>query len=228
MVLCLRHPPSLQRVPVAPVPRLPRYYEGATTSCPRVSFGLLFRQPVPQVPVGFVRRFHAPDAGTGTAPGQEFWSAAPPRACGTLPADRGRISQVPWRAIPRLCIGLRPRTVRRASPWRRFRCCPHYLKNEGTDVEDIEAQLRCFAAHCVRFTTPVAVRHATLVPGWRAAPLPDGSRTRWLASKGFYLIVISSFPELLLALSDFLTSNSRECHVFAPAKWGSAIFPGSS
>ena len=28
--------------------------------------------------------------------------------------------------------------------------------------------------------------------------------------------------------SDFLTSNSRECHVFAPAKWGSAFFPGSS
>ena len=32
MGLCARRPPFLERVPVSPVPRLPRYYEAATTS----------------------------------------------------------------------------------------------------------------------------------------------------------------------------------------------------
>ncbi len=196
---------------------------------PRVSFGLWFRQPAPQVPVGVrplprrSRRRNRHGAGPGV-----LVSRASPGMRNTPCWREQDLPASPGRTIPRLCIGLRPRTVRRASPWRRFRCCPHDLKDEGTDVADIEAQLRCFAAHCVRFTTPVAVRHATLVPGWRAAPLPDGSLTRWLASKSFHLIVISSFPELRLALSDVRTSGVNRAHLFEPDRSGSAVFPGSS
>jgi len=42
-----------------------------------------------------------------------------------------------------------------------------------------------FATRCVRFTTHIAVRHATRASGWQAAPLPGGSRTRWITMKGF-------------------------------------------
>src|SRR5262245_14799254 len=35
-VLSSRRPPSLDRVPVSPVPRRHQYYEGATTSHPRI------------------------------------------------------------------------------------------------------------------------------------------------------------------------------------------------
>ena len=34
-------------------------------------------------------------------------------------------------------------------------------------------------------TPGVAARHARLASGWRAAPLPGGSRTRWIATRGF-------------------------------------------
>ncbi len=44
---------------------------------------------------------------------------------------------------------------------------------------------RRFVTCCLRFATGVAARRARLASGWRAAPLPDGSRTRWIASKGF-------------------------------------------
>ena len=45
--------------------------------------------------------------------------------------------------------------------------------------------LRRFITCCLRFTTCVAARHARLASGWRAAPLPGGSRTRWIATRGF-------------------------------------------
>src|SRR5215813_2322748 len=46
-VLSSRRPPSLDRVPVSPVPRRHQYYEGATTSHPRIPahLSLRFRGP---------------------------------------------------------------------------------------------------------------------------------------------------------------------------------------
>ena len=44
---------------------------------------------------------------------------------------------------------------------------------------------RSRSSESARFTAYVAARHATLTSGWWAAPLPDGSRTRWLVGKGF-------------------------------------------
>ena len=54
-----------------------------------------------------------------------------------------------------------------------------------------------FAARCLRFTSAVAAAHARLASGWRAAPLPGGCRTLWVAMKGFRLHP-SSFPGLSL------------------------------
>jgi len=45
---------------MATVPRLQRYYQGATTSCSRLSFGLLIRPPAPRLPAGFVSVQDAP------------------------------------------------------------------------------------------------------------------------------------------------------------------------
>src|SRR6185369_11456908 len=42
-----------------------------------------------------------------------------------------------------------------------------------------------FSIRCLRFTSDVTVSHARLASGWRAAPLPGGGRTLWIASKGF-------------------------------------------
>ena len=51
-------------------------------------------------------------------------------------------------------------------------------------MTDFEAARR-FITRCLRFTTGVTARHARLASGWRAAPLPGGSRTRWIATRGF-------------------------------------------
>ena len=79
-----------------------------------------------------------------------------------------------------------------------LRAAPQFQNAEGADIADFEAQWRRFAARCVRFTTYVAAWtyvaacHATRASGCWAAPLPDGSRTRWLVAKGFS----SSHPPL--------------------------------
>ena len=68
------------------------------------------------------------------------------------------------------------------------------IKQIGPDVSPLCAGLRKlrivalprrFITCCLRFTTGVAARHARLASGWRAAPLPGGSRTRWIATRGF-------------------------------------------
>src|SRR5262245_54203273 len=46
-VLSSRRPPSLDRVPVSPVPRRRQYYEGATTSHPRIPAHLFASLPGP-------------------------------------------------------------------------------------------------------------------------------------------------------------------------------------
>jgi hypothetical protein len=53
-VLSSWRPPSLRRVPASPVPRPHQYYEGATTSRPRVPGPLWFRLQAPRAPPVFV------------------------------------------------------------------------------------------------------------------------------------------------------------------------------
>ena len=56
-----------------------------------------------------------PSCGPDDEPGSGLFSLALPFPA-FLPAGRSRISQVPWRSIPRLCADPRPRTTRCASP----------------------------------------------------------------------------------------------------------------
>ena len=109
---------------------------------------------------------------------------SPLPACLTLRAKAGspRLPDDPSRGLATLSD---PGTVQTTSPMTVVPVLPRNHKNEGTDIENFEAPSRRFITCCVRFTTNVAARHATRASGWRAAPLPGGSRTRWIVTKGF-------------------------------------------
>ena len=171
---------------MATVPRLRQYYEDATTSCPRMSFGLLFfasrlRGCLP----GFVSALGRSRRRTGPATdrGLDFHAGNPLSSV----FAHGQEQDLPG------SLATHPVTLRRSTtpddPLRlavsgASGAAPHTLNNEGVLTYDFEAARR-FVTCCLRFTTGVAARHARLASGWRAAPLPGGSRTRWIATRGF-------------------------------------------
>ena len=71
---------------------------------------------------------------------------------------------------------------------------PGQLTPKASSFYGFRGFLRRFITCCLRFTTGVAARHARLASGWQAAPLPGGSRTRWIATRGF-----SSIHSILLS-----------------------------
>ena len=170
---------------MATVPRLQRYYQSATTSCSRMSFGLLIS---PAGSAGVCRgscsprrsRRHA-DLTTGRGLDCSRWPSPFQRSCPRARAGSPRFPGGPSRDFAPVHDPGRPVAPRQ---YRRFRCCPHTINNEGVIIYDFEAARR-FITCCLRFTTGVAARHARLASGWRAAPLPGGSRTRWIATRGF-------------------------------------------
>ena len=86
MALCARRLPSLLRVLASPVPRSRQYYEGATTSHPRIYGRLLVRCRSPRDPPSFVSAVALPK-GRRCLPGQGLCCAGRPK----LPAcSRGR------------------------------------------------------------------------------------------------------------------------------------------
>ncbi len=105
-------PPSLARVPVSPVPRGQRYYEGATTSCAS-PVAYLFRFRGPRDPPLFVLALAALPDGWRTRPGQAFGQPAAHLPAHSRSGASG-ISQVPRRSVPCLCPGPRPRPDRRS------------------------------------------------------------------------------------------------------------------
>src|ERR1700704_2839701 len=80
--------------------------------------------------------------------------------------------------------------------WRSCRHRPRPTQTEGLSGYIISRLTQGFSIHCLRFTSDVAVSHARLASGWRAAPLPGGGRTLWIASKGFRLHFHSPFQDL--------------------------------
>ncbi len=78
-----------------------------------------------------------------------------------------------------------PGRTNRTSPWRSCRCCPRATQAEGFSLSIISRLTQGFSIRCLRFTTSVAAARARLASGWRAAPLPGGGRTLWIAAKGF-------------------------------------------
>src|SRR6478736_5523847 len=89
-----------------------------------------------------------------------------------------------------------PGRADKISPWRSCRCCPRATQTEGLSGHIISRLTQGFSIRCLRFTSDVTVSHARLASGWRAAPLPGGGRTLWIASKGFRLHYHSPFQDL--------------------------------
>ena len=117
---------------MATVPRLQRYYQGATTSCPRMSFGLLFS---PAGSAGACRVRVRPErsrrrTGPATDRGLDFscWQSPFQRPCPRARAGSPRFPGDPSRDFAPVHDPGRPVAPHQS---RRFRCCPHTLNNEG-------------------------------------------------------------------------------------------------
>jgi hypothetical protein len=145
-----------------------------------------FRQPAPRAPAGgscppwALPPSCRPDGG----PGSGLFALAVPfqRSCPRARAGSPRFPGDPSRDFAAVHDPGRPVAPRR---WRRFRYCPRPVNTEGVVGLRFRGLPRRFITCCLRFTTGVAARHARLASGWRAAPLPGGSRTRWIATRGF-------------------------------------------
>lgn len=81
---------------------------------------------------------------------------------------------------------------------------PRSTHTEGLNGYIISRLTQGFIIRCLRFTSGVTASHARLASGWRAAPLPGGGRTLWIASKGFRLRFHSPFQ-------DFSCRKGRLC-----------------
>ena len=163
----------------------------------RLAFGLLIRPPAPRVPAGFVSVQNAPvGAQARRQAGGLIVRAGHPRSSGLA---HGQEQDLPG------SLAIHPVTLRRSTtpddPSRltdsgASGAAPTRLTVKASSINGFRGFLRRFITHCLRFTTPVTVRHARLVSGWRAAPLPGGSRTRWIAMKGFRSFHHSPFQGL--------------------------------
>ena len=170
---------------MATVPRLRQYYEGATTSCPRMSFGLLIRQPAPRVPAGVrVRPGALPSPyrpGDGPGSGFSCWHSPFQPLCPRARAGSPRFPGDPSRDFAPVHDPDDPLRLANSGA---SGAAPTRLTMKASSLTDFEAARR-FITCCLRFTTGVTARHARLASGWRATPLPGGSRTRWIATRGF-------------------------------------------
>jgi hypothetical protein len=166
--------PSLSRVPVGPVPRVRRYYGGATTSRSRNPGRLLVRFRVPRNPPVFVLAVWRSQIGGGPTRARAFVQpAAQVPACSHV--DMSGISQVPRRSVPYLCPAPRPRSDRRAhGHWRFRRCCPRSNDSEGSNKRSISRLMRGFGTCCLRFQNDVSVSPARLASGWLARLCREG------------------------------------------------------
>ena len=170
------HPPSLERVPVSPVPRRHEYYEGATTPTLRITGHLFVSLPVS------TRALHASCSLIAALPGGV---EVPRRAriivqpAIPLPArshvDVSGTSQVPRQSVLCLCSVLRPRPNRRtlanngcvdAAPAKRRAKAPACYQFRG---------YRGASAHAVYASRAVLPPpHARLASGWRARLCREG------------------------------------------------------
>jgi hypothetical protein len=215
MGLVTRRPPSLRRVPARPVPRLPRYYEAATTSrraCPS-AYGFALGSPhdlgsscSPQ------RSRRTPSSPSGQEP---CYAGAP----GPAVYVRARAGPLRFPGDPSLASAVLrdPGRTGRPRHSRTFRCCPRAQQTEGFDRTMISRLTHGFSDRCLRFASTVADARARLASGWRAAPLPGGGRTRWVTMKGFRLHP-SPFPGLTLTLVGPTAGGSCSTSTPRPAR----------
>ena len=138
---------------MATVPRLRQYYEGATTSCPRMSFGLLVSPAGSRVPAGVrVRTGALPSPyrpGDGPGSGFSCWQSPFQPLCPRARAGSPRFPGDPSRDFAPIHDPGRPVAPHQS---RRFRCCPPHLTMKASSFTDFEAARR-FVTCCLRFTT---------------------------------------------------------------------------
>ena len=104
---------------------------------------------------------------------------------------------------------------------------PRVTQTEGLSGHLISRLTQGFSIRCLRFTNDVAAVHARLASGWRAAPLPGGGRTLWIASKGFRFTSPSSFPGLLLSQASY-RRRSFPGSIARTCGWRWRWFPAAS
>lgn len=181
--------PSLPWVPASPVPHLRRYYGGATTSRARNPRSLMCSLPGPPCSSPSSCSPKRSRGSGGLLPGLgRLFSRRP----GSGEPARGRVRDISGSQATHpapLPCSKTPVEPSRPRHYRPCRCCPRSQHSEGFDDSMISGLTHGFDACCLRFTTGVAADHARLASGWRAAPLPGGRRTLWIASKGFELHV---------------------------------------
>ena len=171
---------------MATVPRLQRYYQSATPSCSRMSFGLFFS---PAGSAGACRVRVRPERSrrhAGLTTGRD-------PDCSRWPSPSSVLAHGQEQDLPG-SLAIHPVTLRRSTtpddPLRLATdgasgAAPGHLTPKASSLYRFRGLPRRFITCCLRFTTGVAARHARLASGWRAAPLPGGSRTRWIATRGF-------------------------------------------
>ena len=124
-----------------------------------------------------------------------------------------RASQVPGGPVP-TCRALRPRrTAVLFVPFEGLRwCLPPIQKCRLREQCTFEAQSHGLQTPCVRFTLWVAPDRATLGSGCRHA-WPVGTYTRWVPTRSFCVLHVSSFQVLPGALNSyhFLILFSESC-----------------
>ena len=163
------HPAFLDRVPVSPVPRCHRYYQGATTSRHAYPVAYLLRFRGPRDPPQFVsRNLRSQKVGEPSGPGSIVQPAT--RSAGLLARGRERdlpgsqaIHPVP---LPRSPTPAEPTTPRllTVSPM----LPPRFPRRRLQRFMNFGAQSRGLGTRCLRFTSDVATTHAKLASGWLA------------------------------------------------------------
>src|SRR5207248_11307791 len=185
MVLSPRRLPFLRRVLVSPVPRSQRYYEGATTSHSRINSHLLVRFRRPRVPPLVRARLSALPVERRSLPGQGLCSCRPPQSPARSRVDANGISQVFRRSIPCLCSVPGPRSNRCILALPAASMLPPLSGRRRLRrwlISGLTRKLR----HLLSYASRARCRsRAKLASGWLAQPLPGGSRTHWIAARGF-------------------------------------------
>ena len=145
-----------------------------------------FRRSAPRAPAGFVSamRRSRRHAGPATGRGLDFHAGRPLSSV----LAHGQEQDLPG------SLATHPVTLRRSTtpddPLRladggASGAAPTRITMKASSIDRFRGLPRRFVTCCLRFTTRVAARHARLASGWPASPLPDGSRTRWVTTRGF-------------------------------------------
>src|SRR6516165_4045467 len=220
-VLSTWHPAFLDRVPVSPVPRCPRYYRGATTSRHAYPVTYLLRFRGPRDPLRFVSRNLRSRLVGGTFQARVIVRPAT-RTAGSL--ARGRERDLPgFQAIhpvplPRSTTPAEPTTPRLLTVSSMLP--PHFPRRRLQRLMNFGALSRGFGTCCLRFKNDVATIPAKLASGWlarlyREGVEPSGSLQKVSDHIPILLFWICpgarevSFLNLALTLHHSITSSAR-------------------